>query len=252
MGAGLAGAAADYFGGKSANNANAQQAKDQMAFQERMSNTSYQRAVADMRAAGLNPALAYQQGGASTPSGAQAHMENASARIGGTVTNALATAMQAKQIQAGIDNTKADTIQKLANAKVATATIDAEIARRGAVSTTALAEARNADDYFGARSAREGLHAGMDELNKQFLRETYATRLKLMENENRQGAANAKSAELILPGLRNRAEFEDSTLGRYYQTHIGPFLNGAQTAANAGNSAAAMGLKLNSLRYLIP
>lgn len=41
-------------------------------WQERMSNTSYQRAMHDMRAAGLNPMLAFMKGGASTPSGSSA------------------------------------------------------------------------------------------------------------------------------------------------------------------------------------
>lgn len=51
---------------------NASEAKKQRDFEERLSNTSYQRAFEDMKKAGLNPALLYNSSGASTPSGSSA------------------------------------------------------------------------------------------------------------------------------------------------------------------------------------
>ena len=42
----------------------------QMDFQERMAGSQYQRGMRDMRKAGLNPLLAYKQGGAASPAGA--------------------------------------------------------------------------------------------------------------------------------------------------------------------------------------
>ncbi len=102
----LIGAAAiSAVGSLFTNRANAKQAQAQMDFQERMSNTSYQRSMADMKLAGLNPILAYQRGGASTPSGAKAEMQNP---LKDAPQTALAM-IQAKKIDAEIQNLEANT-----------------------------------------------------------------------------------------------------------------------------------------------
>jgi ElaB/YqjD/DUF883 family membrane-anchored ribosome-binding protein len=99
---GAMGARSNRKGVEATNKANLQIAREQMSFQERMSSTAHQRQMADMEKAGLNPILSAKQGGASSPAGASAKMENPNAMTAQYL-------MQAGQTIANIQKTNAET-----------------------------------------------------------------------------------------------------------------------------------------------
>lgn len=123
IGAAAIGGIASYMGQESANKANAAQADKQMQFQKESRETAYQTAVKDMQAAGLNPMLAYQQGGAGNQPGASAQMQSS---LGAGVNTAFQymdklqqtknTQSQQELIHSQIDDTNASAVLKRATA----------------------------------------------------------------------------------------------------------------------------------------
>lgn len=106
--AGLLGAGGAVASSAITNNAQKKAARDQMAFQERMSSTAAERSVLDYTRAGLNPGLAYERS-ASSPGGAMANvgMEDA-------ISKGLSSAQSAAALIQQLNLQKLETQERIA------------------------------------------------------------------------------------------------------------------------------------------
>jgi len=153
------GAASSLLGGMFANNAAKKAAQKQMDFQKETLQHQYQWGMQDMRKAGLNPILAYKQGGAGSASGSSYTPQNVgSAAVQGAST-AAASALAAKAQEEQLKNIAADTNLKTEQEKTQVAL---QLQSRMAAAQSAAQTAKTAQEtdilglnYYSARAAAE-------------------------------------------------------------------------------------------------
>lgn len=193
-------------------------------FQERMSNTSYQRAMADLDKAGLNPLLVTNQGGASTPSGSSASMSTPD--ISSAIASGAKMSAEIRNLKNTAENVAADTRLKGEQAKTE------EVRRNNIAAETGLNNLMQAYQKIVNSNAPAKFKAEIKEL----ITRAYANNINANANQSNAASArinaisnremtkeNIKKAKAETKYTNERARGYTETKGASTGGKIGPF-----------------------------
>lgn len=234
-----------FFGQQQTNAANAKQAQLNRDFQERMSDTAYQRTVADMKKAGINPMLATQMGGASTPLGNTATMQNPAQGMSGSAGRAA---------DAFNDMANSVTQRKAQLAQAALTDAQAEQVRTTTLANLAKIQSETGLNNANAKQLSGLFQANLDNLNArtrllggQSMATDYANQVSAASIEYRKakeqadmmgGFASAGEALARIQNLQANTQAtkygfaKEKAESNFYSSNIGKWVPGVSSAAD--------------------